>query len=203
MATAGMRRNDTSSQSPEKPASAAARGDPDEDAKPKLSKVKRFIDKAGLDAPTLIMMFKSALTQDPLSSHDAFRRSPKTSSADRTLLYAEAPFLLRSALRCTNPPRYPPTSRHRAISSRLSPSSRLRSCPETSSSRTSFSFSSSSAPELACLSSPSGPPSKHASIHLLRSLHPRRALRHPRRRITRLNQPSVQYGYSSTSGWQI
>jgi hypothetical protein len=62
MAMTEMRRNDTSSQSAEVPETSTIWGDSDEDVQPKPSMIKHFVNKTGLDGPTLLMMFKSVLS---------------------------------------------------------------------------------------------------------------------------------------------
>ncbi|EXA29620.1 hypothetical protein FOVG_18912 [Fusarium oxysporum f. sp. pisi HDV247] len=87
MASPEKQQNGPPSQSPEKQEPAVAGDNAEEGPKPKPTRLKRFMDKIGLDAPTLILMFKS----DPLKLPFA---SSRTAHADVFLLSAEAPSLL-------------------------------------------------------------------------------------------------------------
>ncbi|KAH8694352.1 hypothetical protein BGZ61DRAFT_493928 [Ilyonectria robusta] len=61
MTSPEKQQNGPPSQSPEKQEPAAAGENAEEGPKPKPTTLKRFMDKVGLDAPTLILMFKGSI----------------------------------------------------------------------------------------------------------------------------------------------
>ncbi|EXK77930.1 hypothetical protein FOQG_17379 [Fusarium oxysporum f. sp. raphani 54005] len=61
MASPEKQQNGPPSQSPEKQEPAVAGDNAEEGPKPKPTRLKRFMDKIGLDAPTLILMFKGSI----------------------------------------------------------------------------------------------------------------------------------------------
>ncbi|KAH7109407.1 hypothetical protein B0J13DRAFT_579029 [Dactylonectria estremocensis] len=61
MASPEKQQNGPPSQSPEKQEPATAGDNAEEGPKPKPTTLKRFMDKVGLDAPTLILMFKGSI----------------------------------------------------------------------------------------------------------------------------------------------
>ncbi len=82
-------------QSLEKQELVAAGDCAEESLKPKPTILKRFMDKVGLDASALLIMFKSDLNP---SSFDF----SETSYANVFLFSVEAPSLLQSPCPCTN-----------------------------------------------------------------------------------------------------
>lgn len=101
---------DPPSQSPETQEPAAVGDDVEERPQPgpKPTTLKRFMGKVGLDAPTLVLMFKSDI-------HPPFFALSGTSYTNVFFLSSEAPSLLSSAYRYTNRHLYILTLRRWAI----------------------------------------------------------------------------------------
>jgi hypothetical protein len=104
MASPEKQQNGSLSQAPEKQEPAAAENDAEELPKPKPTTLKRLVDKVGLNAATLVLMFKPEANLHSFASSGTFY-------TNIFLLCIEALSLLLLAYQYTNRHEYPLTSR--------------------------------------------------------------------------------------------